>query len=326
MPYFDLHQHLKNLEEHGLLRRITRLINKDTELHPLVRWQYRGLAEEDRKAWLFENVTDAKGRRYNMPVVVGALAGQPKIYYLGMGCDSAEKMDARWKKALAEPINPVTVTNAKCQDVVIQGDDLDREGNGLDRFPVPISTPGFDNGPYTTCSHWITADMDTGIQNIGNYRGQIKARRRIGVFPSGLGQDIYLHWKKAQQKGKHLPASLVIGAPPIVSYVSVQKIPYGVDEIGVAGGLAGEPIPMVKSLVPRHHGAGGGRDRHRRLLEYRIYRTGRAIRRVPRLHASAADESIHGCDGDHASQGRDLYFVAEPTDAERIVGDPQDRL
>ena len=64
MPYFDLHQHLKNLEEHGLLRRITRLINKDTELHPLVRWQYRGLAEEDRKAWLFENVTDAKGRRY----------------------------------------------------------------------------------------------------------------------------------------------------------------------------------------------------------------------------------------------------------------------
>jgi hypothetical protein len=45
-----LHQHLKNLEEHGLLRRITRLINKDTELHPLVRWQYRGLTEEDRKA------------------------------------------------------------------------------------------------------------------------------------------------------------------------------------------------------------------------------------------------------------------------------------
>ena len=62
MAYLDLHQHLKNLEEHGLLRRITRLINKDTELHPLVRWQYRGLAEEERKAWLFENVTDAKGR------------------------------------------------------------------------------------------------------------------------------------------------------------------------------------------------------------------------------------------------------------------------
>ena len=143
MPYFDLHQHLKNLEEHGLLRRITRLINKDTELHPLVRWQYRGLPEEDRRAWLFENVTDAKGKHYTMPVVVGALAGKPEIYYLGMGCNSAEEMDARWKKALAEPINPIAVSKAKCQDVVILGDELDKEGNGLDRFPVPISTPGF---------------------------------------------------------------------------------------------------------------------------------------------------------------------------------------
>ncbi|MBI2181969.1 MAG: UbiD family decarboxylase [Deltaproteobacteria bacterium] len=246
MAYTDLHEHLKKLEANGLLRRVTRLINKDTELHPLVRWQYRGLTEEDRKAWLFENVTDAKGRRYNMPVVVGALAGNPGIYYLGMGCKTAEEMDAMWKKALSEPIAPVAVSNAKCQDVVHIGDELDKEGFGLDKFPVPISTPGFDNGPYTTCSHWITADPETGIQNIGNYRGQIKARRRVGVFPSGLGQDIYLHWKKAQARGTHLPAALVVGAPPIVSYVSVQKVPYGVDELGVAGGLAGEPIPTVK--------------------------------------------------------------------------------
>ena len=178
MAYTDLHEHLKKLEANGLLRRVTRLINKDTELHPLVRWQYRGLTEEDRKAWLFENVTDAKGRRYNMPVVVGALAGNPAIYYLGMGCNSVEEMDAKWKKALSEPIAPVAVGNAKCQDVVHIGDELDKEGFGLDKFPVPISTPGFDNGPYTTCSHWITADPETGIQNIGNYRGHIKARRR----------------------------------------------------------------------------------------------------------------------------------------------------
>jgi len=118
MPYLDLHQHLKNLEEHGLLRRITRLINKDTELHPLVRWQYRGLSEEERKAWLFENVTDAKGRKYDMPVVVGALAGNPAIYFLGMGCKTADEMDDRWKKALSEPLAPVAVNSAKCQDVV----------------------------------------------------------------------------------------------------------------------------------------------------------------------------------------------------------------
>ena len=66
---------------------MARPINKDTELHPLVRWQFRGgIPEPERKAFLFEQVTDAKGRRYGMPVVVGALAANRRIYSLGIGC------------------------------------------------------------------------------------------------------------------------------------------------------------------------------------------------------------------------------------------------
>ena len=142
MAYSDLHNHLRKLEEAGYLRRIDRLINKDTELHPLVRWQYRGgIAEEDRKAWLFENVTDAKGRRYKFPVVVGALAGNRAIYFLGMGCKTVEEMDQKWKNALSQPIAPKLVSNAVCQEEVHLGDDLRREGMGLEEFPVPISTP-----------------------------------------------------------------------------------------------------------------------------------------------------------------------------------------
>jgi UbiD family decarboxylase len=210
MAYTDLHEHIRKLEAAGLLRRIKRVINKDTELHPLVRWQYRGgIPEEERKAWLFENVTDARGRKFDFPVVVGALAGNPAIYYLGMDCKSAQEMDEKWKRALSQPIAPVVVKNAPCQEIMMTGDELTREGGGLDKFPVPISTPGFDNGPYTTCSHWFTKDPDTGIQNVGNYGGQIKSRTHVGVFPSGLGQDIYLHWKKAQAKGQ-----LVRGEPP----------------------------------------------------------------------------------------------------------------
>ena len=37
--YRDLREHLEILEQRGLLVRVTREINKDTELHPLVRWQ-----------------------------------------------------------------------------------------------------------------------------------------------------------------------------------------------------------------------------------------------------------------------------------------------
>jgi UbiD family decarboxylase len=75
--YRDFREHLRTLETHGKLLRIKRSINKDTELMPLVRWQFRGLEERERKAFMFENVTDAKGQRYTMPVTVGTLAATP---------------------------------------------------------------------------------------------------------------------------------------------------------------------------------------------------------------------------------------------------------
>jgi len=58
-PYPDLHEHLQSLDRAGLLITVNRRINKDTEMHPLVRWQFRGgIEEKDRKAFLFTNVTD----------------------------------------------------------------------------------------------------------------------------------------------------------------------------------------------------------------------------------------------------------------------------
>lgn len=245
--YPDLHDHLRKLEEEGLLIRIKQAVNKDTELHPLVRWQYRGgLRDDQRKAFLFENVVDSQGRHYDIPVVVGALAGSQRIYELGMDCLGPEEMEKKWDEATAHPISPVIADEAACQEVVYLGDELTREGGGLDVLSVPISTPGFDNAPYTTCSHWITKDPDSGVRNMGNYRGQIKTRTRVGIFPSALGQDVYIHWRKHQAAGTNLPAALVIGAPPAVSYTAVQKLPYGVDELAVSGGLVGKPIRLVR--------------------------------------------------------------------------------
>src|SRR3954468_23468964 len=104
--YPDLHAHLEVLRQHGLLLTIDRPVNKDAELHPLVRWQYVGGVEEnERKAFLFTNVVDGRGRRYEFPVVVGALAGNRRIYCLGMRA-SAEEVQQRWEKALAGPIAP----------------------------------------------------------------------------------------------------------------------------------------------------------------------------------------------------------------------------
>ena len=86
--YADLQEHIRALDEAGLLVTIDQPVNKDTEMHPLVRWQFRGgIAEADRKAFLFTNVTDSKGRKYDMPVVIGALAANADIYRIGMAVE-----------------------------------------------------------------------------------------------------------------------------------------------------------------------------------------------------------------------------------------------
>ena len=225
-------------------------------MHPLVRWQFRGgIPEKERKAFLFTNVIDAKGRTYDIPVVVGALAASREIYSIGMGC-ALDQINEIWARAVAHPIAPRVVTTAPCQEIVITGKALDRKGNGLDGLPVPISTPGWDIAPYTTLSQYITKDPETGIQNMGIYRGQVKAPRRLGMNPSlELRPGIFVHWEKARAKGQKLPAAVILGAPPCVAFTSAQKLPETMDELYVAGGLAGVPINVVQAktvdlLVP----------------------------------------------------------------------------
>ena len=76
----DLQSHLADLKKRGLLVRVDEPINKDTELHPLVRCQFiGGLPEQDRRAFLFTNVVDSTGKKYDFPVAVGALAASPDI-------------------------------------------------------------------------------------------------------------------------------------------------------------------------------------------------------------------------------------------------------
>ena len=170
----------------------------ESEIHPLVRWQYRGgLPEEDWRAFLFENVRTVKGGASPFRVGVGVLAASKYVYATGLGC-APDEIASRWESALANRIAPTIVETGPVHEEVHTGDGLLERG-GTAEFPIPISTPGFDNGPYTTCTHWFTKDPETGVRNQGNYRGQIKSPTRIGI-----------------------------------------------DELSIAGGLAGEPICLVR--------------------------------------------------------------------------------
>src|SRR5258706_2267639 len=62
------------------------------------------------------------------------------------------------------------------------------------------------------------------------------------------GAGGYLHNLKYQKLGKKtMPCAIVLGCPPYVAFMGPQKLPIGVDEFTVAGGLAGSPINVVKA-------------------------------------------------------------------------------
>ena len=67
--------------------------------------------------------------------------------------------------------------------------------------PTPISTAGFDAAPFLTATCVITRDPDTGVQNMGTYRAQLKSPDRLGLMMfTGMRQGGFEHWKKYQAR------------------------------------------------------------------------------------------------------------------------------
>ena len=249
-PYHDLHQHIAILRERDLLIEVDRPIDKDSEMHPLVRWQFQGgMKESERKAFLFTNIHDGRGHKYETPVLVGGLAANREIYSVGMCCP-IDDVQQKWEQAISNPIPPKFIDKALCHEIVETGESLTKEGGGLDALPIPVSTPGFDSAPTLSAGNVITKDPDTSVQNMGTYRCALKAPDRLVVRMATRvgGAGGFQHYQKHQELGiKEMPVAIVLGCPPIVAFMGPQKLPLGVDEFTVAGGLANAPIHVTKA-------------------------------------------------------------------------------
>ena len=134
--YEDFRAYLDDLENRGKLRRWHRPINKDTELMPLMRLQYRGLADENRQCFLYENVVDSRGHRYDLRVATGMYGSSREIAALGLGCSEPSSIYEKWRQALAKPHPTRTVTAAPVQDIVYTGAAL--KNFGVTSLPAPV--------------------------------------------------------------------------------------------------------------------------------------------------------------------------------------------
>ena len=82
--YPSLREYVQTLESRGKLFRIQREVCRETELHPLVRWQFRGLPEHERHAFLFAKVSSvtAEGFKISPDDALGVYKATLKSYTL----------------------------------------------------------------------------------------------------------------------------------------------------------------------------------------------------------------------------------------------------
>ena len=148
--YRDLREYLRALEQMGKLRRIEKEIDKDAELHPIVRWLFRGLPEPERFGFLFEKVKGIHGERYDGSVAAAVIAPCLEAYALALKCEpTREAIYERWREAYRHPIPTRRVGAGPVKEEVHKGDTLVAHG-GLREFPIPMTTNGWESLPRMT--------------------------------------------------------------------------------------------------------------------------------------------------------------------------------
>jgi len=236
MPYDSLRDYIDTLEKRKLLKWIDAEVDKDWEISSVARTYFQRVKQSERAALGFRHV---KG--YDIPVILGAVGASREVYGTALETEPTfEAIKAIWGSALTNTIPTNRVDTGACKEVILKGDDVD-----LNKFPIPTWCPGKDPNPFLTAPCLITMDPDTRVQNVGTYRMEIKGKSQTGVLWDMPSQHGALHYAKWEERNEPMPMAVVVGADPTVILSSVSKVPVGVDELAVAGGLRRKAIDVV---------------------------------------------------------------------------------
>jgi UbiD family decarboxylase len=226
----DLRSFLAALDERGLLARIEREVDAATEASRLMR--------ELELAGLAGHFTRIRGADASL---VYNLIGSRAALALALGVDESHIRD-RFRDALANRIDPITVDEAPSQELVEHGDAVD-----LERLPL-VTHSEKDAGPYITAGAVITADPETGRRNVSINRMMLVGPRETGIRmmpPQQLG----VIQARSESLGRVLPVAVALGLHPLDTLAAGTSLPPGEDELALAGGLHGEPVRLARGIT-----------------------------------------------------------------------------
>src|SRR3974390_666183 len=241
-PVADLRDWLARVVALGELSRVGAPVDRDEEMsaisylvakqHPspaVLFEQPRGFEKSPVGARLLWNILGQSIKRVALPLEEPA--EPPTAEVIG-----------RVKDKLKRRIPPreVPLDQAPVYEHTLTGKDID-----LDLLPIPRHWP-LDGGRYAgTGDAVITRDRDSGYLNPGPYRMRVRGKARVGLYLSP-GKDARLHITRAWQQGKPIHVAAAWCIDPLFMLGGSQTFPKNVSEYEYAGGLKGEPIPVVR--------------------------------------------------------------------------------
>jgi 4-hydroxy-3-polyprenylbenzoate decarboxylase len=257
MKTSDLREFIALLEQRGELVRIKQEVDPYLEMTEVSDRTLRAKGP----ALLFEN---PKG--YDVPVLCN-LFGTPDRVALGMGQEDVSALrdvgellaflkepeppkglldlwEKRhdFKQVLNMPVK--VVKKAPCQQVVLEGDQVD-----LEKLPIQTCWPG-DAAPLVTWALAVTRGPDKERQNLGIYRMQKKIAKNKLIMRWLAHRGGALDYRAFRKKnpGKPYPVAIALGADPATTLGAVTPVPDTLSEYAFAGLLRGEKTQVVKCL------------------------------------------------------------------------------
>ncbi|MSP82633.1 MAG: UbiD family decarboxylase [Alphaproteobacteria bacterium] len=259
MGYRSLRDFMARLEAAGRLVRVKAPVSPVLEITEI---QTRLLADKG-PAVLFETVVGEGGRAFDMPVLANLFGTVERVAW-GMGREPHELREVGrtlaflrqpeppegWRDALkllplartVMAMKPRVVSAAPCQEIVLQGADID-----LGHLPIQTCWPG-EPAPLITWPLVVTQGPGGGATdkaNLGIYRMQVTGRNTTLMrwLKHRGGAQHHDRWKR--ERREPLPAAAVIGADPGTILAAVTPVPDTMSEYQFAGLLRGERVELA---------------------------------------------------------------------------------
>lgn len=249
------------LESQGKLKRIKTPVSPYLEITEISDRVLRA----GGAALLFENPVRQDGTPYGYPVLAN-LFGTTERVAMGMGAKDISELrdigktlaylkepeppkgvkDALGKLPLLKDIwsmAPHVVKNAPCQEIVLEGDDVN-----LYDLPIQHCWAG-DVAPLVTWGLTVTRGYNKKRQNLGIYRQQLIGKNKLimrWLAHRGGALDFQEH--KRLFPDKPYPVSVVLGCDPATILGAVTPVPDTLSEYQFAGLLRGSRTELTKCI------------------------------------------------------------------------------